>query len=94
MEALLFLLAAFVLLVFPIWTLVLLNRLWSSQRRQDGFLHSLLARMDRLDARMPAASPPPAPTSVSTPASLVPEQPAIAAITDSPTPPSSLTGPA
>ena len=75
MEALLFLLAAFVLLVFPIWTLVLLNRLWSSQRRQDGFLHSLLARMDRLDARMPAASPPPAPRPAVPPAP-VPAPPA------------------
>jgi uncharacterized integral membrane protein len=77
------LIGAFLLGALPFWIMARATR-WRLKRRLDSSERALAA------ATAAAASPPPAPT----PAALVPEQPAIAAITDSPTPNSSLTGPA
>lgn len=84
MEELLVLLAAFVLLAFPIWTLVMLHKLRNGQRRQDSLLNSLLARMDRLafppkpvaPSEAPAPAPAPRPAPVSEPRAPVPVAPA------------------
>ncbi|SEJ53995.1 Protein of unknown function [Sphingobium sp. AP50] len=81
------LIGAFLLGALPFWIMARATR-WRLKRRLDSSERALAA------ATAAAASPPPAPTPAPTLASLAPEQPAIAAITDSHTPNSSLTGPA
>ena len=60
-------LAIFILLGFPVWTLVLLHKIRHRQDRQSSLLNSLHARLDRLMAATPKATPPPAPISAPTP---------------------------
>ena len=60
-------LAIFILLGFPVWTLVLLHKIRNRQDRQSSLLNSLHARLDRLMAATPKATPPPAPISAPTP---------------------------
>ena len=63
MEALLVPLAFFVVLAFPVWTLVLLHKLRNRQDHQSSVLNSVLARLDRLAAGDKSSPPQPAPSS-------------------------------
>jgi uncharacterized membrane protein len=83
-ESLLVLLAVFLMLVFPVWTLVLLHKLRNSQKRQGSILNSLLFRMDRLAAQAKGAAESEAP-----PAPAAPARPSVVA-----PPPSAPTAPA
>ena len=60
-------LAVFILLVFPVWTLVLLHKLRNSQKHNATLLGSLLYRLDHLEARKTAAAPAAAPAPASAP---------------------------
>ena len=79
MEVPLFLLAIFVLLVFPVWALVLLHRIQNRQDQQGFLLDSLLSRMDRLAGgeKKPAPAPvsPPAPAAAARPPAPAPIPP-------------------
>ena len=61
-------LAVFILLIFPVWTLVLLHKLRNSQKHNATLLSSLLYRLDHLEARKPAAAPVTAPLPAPAPA--------------------------
>lgn len=57
MEVLLVMLAVFILVIVPVWILVLLLSVRSTQQHQQTLLNSLLSRMDRLTARLKADAP-------------------------------------
>ncbi|HPJ57122.1 MAG TPA: DUF2339 domain-containing protein, partial [Kiritimatiellia bacterium] len=57
MEELLVMLAVFILVLVPVWILVLLLSIRSTQKHQQTLLNSLLSRMDRLTARLKADAP-------------------------------------
>lgn len=70
MEELLIPLAIFVFLVFPVWALVLLHRLWNRQDHQSTLLNSLLSRLDRMaagDSKSVASTPASVPVYTPTP---------------------------
>ena len=66
------LLAIFVVLVFPVWTLVLLHKIQNRQDRQDSLLDSLLSRMDRFAGGERKSAPVPVPPPAPAPAPILP----------------------
>ena len=97
MEALFVVLAVFVLLAFPIWTLVLLHRIRREQDHHQVLLDGALSRLDRLASRPAAGEPesrpspasqPPAPRPAAPPApASVPPPPVSATPPPAPPPP-------
>ena len=57
MEALFVVLAVFVLLAFPVWTLVLLHKIRRDQDHHDVLLNGVLSRLDRLASRPSRVEP-------------------------------------
>ncbi len=78
-------LAVFILLVFPVWTLVLLHKLRNSQKHNATLLSSLLYRLDHLEGKKTAV--PPAPVAQSAPLPVAPPPAPVRAPAPPPPPP-------